>query len=788
MKKHLLVFILLIAGAIASAQSSGYFTEGFEEDSFPPEGWSIINFNSFNGWQQSIYDPVIHEGAKSAVSYISVPEGIDYLITKQFTVAAGDSITFWFRQWDVRASDTLYVQVSTTNSNPRRFTETIGTFFNGDGYTDARIWKRIALSLEAFAGKDVYIAFKHVNINMIHLDDVALGTPPAADIRVISMDVPERLDAGETFTPHAIFQNIGSQTQTFNVTLTAGAYSSTKTVSALAPLGYQQITFDNLSLQASVFEVAAYSSLAGDADTKNDTIRKQTTVYKKFESNGWVIRPDVPTDFSSDAVTLYTAGTAPNDTGYIFSISSFDNIRFNLRSNEWQKMTRNPYPNYYGSAFTYKGKIYYLGGHFTRDHVEGEPIYFGDVSIYHIATDTWTTGTPWFGFTNYAGCQYKDSLIYVIGGEGYGDHDETEFDFAGVKTYNAATDTWSYADGFPGIPSHGLRAGIVNNTIVVVGGYSDDNGEQLSQAYRGDINPTNPKEITWTRIANYPGGATSYLGATGVVSAEGPLVYFTAGLDSMSHPSKGTWAYNVDANRWLLGPDRPTSTSYLNGLAPFVLNDTVYIASVGGTDSTHSMSANEWLVLGAVTDVLPVHIISFTTVLQNNTTLLNWKVSEDGTGGYYIIQRAADAVHFANMSAKTDAGLASATVNYTGYDLLPLKGYNYYRLKIINADGSVSYSEVRAVNNTAANAPVYAFNIYPNPTRGLLNILLQNNSGKDAVICITVSDAAGRKIINENKTAGISLSVTYKLQPGVYVINLLMQDRNWKQSRKVVVE
>ena len=172
----------------------------------------------------------------------------------------------------------------------------------------------------------------------------------------------------------------------------------------------------------------------------------------------------------------------------------------------------------------------------------------------------------------------------------------------------------------------------------------------------------------------------------------------------------------------------------------------------------------------------------------NNKTLLNWKVSEDGLGGYYIIQRSVDAVHFTDMSAKTDAGRASAVKSYAGYDLLPVKGYNYYRIKIVNADGSTYYSEIRAVNNSAGNAALYALNIYPNPTNGPVNIILQNNSGKDAVIGISISDAAGRKIVNENKTAGVSLSLTYKLKPGVYVVNLLSQDGTWKQSQKVVVE
>lgn len=789
MKKNLLFFSLLFSVAFVNAQSSGYLKEGFEDQRFPPAGWTSVNLQGPNIWVHST--TVAHEGTKSAFSSYSLPDpkGVNYLITKKFTVAAGDSLTFWLTPLFTGYNDSLIIQVSTTNPNLRNFV-TIGTFADGVNYPDVGTWARESLSLSAYAGQNVYVAFKHIDENGdgIYIDDVTLGTPPGKDIKAVSLDVPSTLKTGATITPQATFQNIGSQTQTFDVTLLGGGYSSTKTITGLAPLSTQQVTFDNFILPSTYtsLDMVTYSSLAGDADLTNDTIHKQVEVYPNFANNGWIISTDLPAGVFGNAVTTYYAGTMPNDTAYLFSVGGSNNnvitditAKFNVKTKKWSKVASMPTARYGGSAFTYNGKIYYFGG-YTAAFVPTD-----EVSVYDIATNTWSTGTALpVAIGDYAGCQYQDSLIYIIGGfDGVSDINT-------VYIYNANTDSWSTGTDFPGVASDGNRAGVVNNTIISVGGYSQDEGTLLSQSYKGVINPSDPGNITWTQIANYPAGPTSRLGATGVKNSKSPLVYFTGGFDSANDAigKSATWAYNVNAQDWEQGPDKPTGVSNISDFAPFIFHDTLYIASIGGYNGVEIVKANEWLQIGAVSEVLPIHMLNFTAALQNNKTLLNWKVSEDGAGGYYIIQRSPDAVHYTDLSGKTNAGRVSTVISYTGYDVLPLKGYNYYRIEIVNGDGGISYSEVRAVNNNSLSAAVYAVNIYPNPTHGPLNIVLQNNTGTDAVIGIAISDVSGRKIVNENKTLGVSLNLTYRLKPGTYVVNMLSQDGTWKQSQKVVVE
>ncbi len=789
MKKNLLLFTLLFIAAFVNAQSSGYYKQNFEGASFPPTGWLTINRAGTNVWQPSV--TVAHSGIKSAFSNYNSPRGVNYLVTPQFTVATGDSVTFWFTPQFNGYPDTLYVQASTTNTSATSFTTTLATFYDGGNYPTAGTWLRGSADLSAFAGQKIYLAFKHVDLDGdgVYVDDVAIGTPPSKDVTALSIDVPSIVQTGATLSPKATFQNIGSQTQTFDVTLTTGTYTSTKTINALAPLGTQQVTFDDYSLPSSQGSISltAYSSLAGDINHKNDTVRASVSVINYFANKGWIISNDLPEPLFGNAITTYFKGTSPNDSAYIFSIGgSNDNgeivgstYKFNVKTKTWTALSAMPLPRYGGSAFAYNGKIYYVGG-YTDAFV---PTYH--VSVYDIATDTWGEGAPLLAsIGDYGGCQYHDSLYYVINGY------NGATDLKTVYVFNAASGTWSSATGFPGTAADGNRAGIINNTIVTVGGYSQSQQTLLSQAYTGVIDPANYKKITWTKIASYPAGPTSRLGASSLEDTEFSTVYFTGGFDNVnaSIGKKDTWGYDVTAGAWQKGPDKPTGVSNISDFSPFVYMDTLYIASIGGFDGVETVSTNEWLEIGAVNTVLAVHLVDLTAALQNNKTVLNWKASEDGTGGYYIIQRSADAIHFADISGRINAGQASAVKAYTGYDALPLKGYNYYRIKIVNADGSVNYSGIKAVNNNSADAIAYAVNIYPNPTHGLLNVILQNNSGSDKVIGITVTDVAGRKILNENKTVSGSLSLSFTLKPGTYIVNLLSKDGTWKQSEKVVVQ
>jgi hypothetical protein len=151
---------------------------------------------------------------------------------------------------------------------------------------------------------------------------------------------------------------------------------------------------------------------------------------------------------------------------------------------------------------------------------------------------------------------------------------------------------------------------------------------------------------------------------------------------------------------------------------------------------------------------LPVKLLDFTATKQNtNDVLLQWKVEDETDVKEYQIELARNnaelqAGHFVKIGAVPSFGNTSGSRIYTFIDTDPDKfGARYYRLKIMDIDGSISYSPIRSV---VFNDPVL-WRVYPNPSNGLFSLVYQLNNNEPIVA--RVIDAKGSVIKEYHKTA-----------------------------------
>jgi hypothetical protein len=189
-----------------------------------------------------------------------------------------------------------------------------------------------------------------------------------------------------------------------------------------------------------------------------------------------------------------------------------------------------PTGKYQFSLNSVNGKIIAAGGYsggFAPDP---------NTYIYDPLTGVWSSGTPMpTPVGDYACGVYKDSLVYFIGGyDGAADQNI-------VQVYNAYTDTWTSATAKTGTATSGLRGGIYQDKIVVVGGYSQTGAGEIDEARLGVIDAANPNNITWSTLPNYPGGTVGRLAAGTTFGGTIPLVVFVGG-DMMWYKTDGTLA------------------------------------------------------------------------------------------------------------------------------------------------------------------------------------------------------------------------------------------------------
>jgi hypothetical protein len=104
----------------------------------------------------------------------------------------------------------------------------------------------------------------------------------------------------------------------------------------------------------------------------------------------------------------------------------------------------------------------------------------------------------------------------------------------------------------------------------------------------------------------------------------------------------------------------------------------------------------------------------FAAVLFDGQAQLSWQLGVAGSPSSLVVERSGNGVGFTTLMELTPAAPGSQTV----VDTHPLPGNNYYRLALVNPDGTVvAYSQVCMIENTIAAVGGPSLTIYPNPVR-----------------------------------------------------------------------
>lgn len=120
--------------------------------------------------------------------------------------------------------------------------------------------------------------------------------------------------------------------------------------------------------------------------------------------------------------------------------------------------------------------------------------------------------------------------------------------------------------------------------------------------------------------------------------------------------------------------------------------------------------------------VLPVELSAFKISQSQHNPELTWKTLSEKNTQTFEIQKSIDAVKFETVGSVQASGNSTTPQYYAFKDAAHNAVATYYRLKMVDKDGSHAFSWVISLN---AVAPKNKFNVYPNPTKdGSLNLKL----------------------------------------------------------------
>lgn len=180
---------------------------------------------------------------------------------------------------------------------------------------------------------------------------------------------------------------------------------------------------------------------------------------------------------------------------------------------------------------------------------------------------------------------------------------------------------------------------------------------------------------------------------------------------------------------------------------------------------------------------LPLTLASFTGKLNNNTTQLNWATSQEINTSHFNIEYSNNGKDFISVQSISAAGNSSNIKNYAASHKVNNESNHYYRLKIIDKDGSFTYSQIIKLKTASKALQV---DVYPSVVTNNATMSIATTEKTTGLISITNMDGQVIKKYNINIETG---SQTEKidvsnLSKGVYLVTL--QTNNQQQTFKII--
>ncbi|KAA9340047.1 T9SS type A sorting domain-containing protein [Adhaeribacter soli] len=218
---------------------------------------------------------------------------------------------------------------------------------------------------------------------------------------------------------------------------------------------------------------------------------------------------------------------------------------------------------------------------------------------------------------------------------------------------------------------------------------------------------------------------------------------------------------------------RSTISHYENGL----WNRTGTFEAAAGNGpysvSRSGISSFSPFGVGDAGSPLPVALLHFTVARESKSTRLKWATATERNNQGFDVQVSRNGKTFETISHVSSKNPHSSTrLDYEFTDTQIRTGVWYYRLKQLDFDGSVNYSNVRAISlekEKEASATAW-----PNPFTNHFTVSMQPEKGQQAFYELT--DLSGKTVckgaLKENADGKTVAIATEKLPEGLYMLKV----------------
>ncbi len=166
--------------------------------------------------------------------------------------------------------------------------------------------------------------------------------------------------------------------------------------------------------------------------------------------------------------------------------------------------------------------------------------------------------------------------------------------------------------------------------------------------------------------------------------------------------------------------------------------------------------------------LLPIDLLSFDAIANDQKQVdLTWEVGTIQDLDYFEVLKSTNGQEFEFL----ETVLASNALHYQTTDKAPQGGYNYYRLRIYETDGSSYLSSIRVVDLPSTQI----LEVYPNPIREE-NLTIRLSSETSQPLMVELINPLGQIVQTSLQTVDKGQNIftlnTQPLEQGIYILRI----------------
>lgn len=289
-------------------------------------------------------------------------------------------------------------------------------------------------------------------------------------------------------------------------------------------------------------------------------------------------------------------------------------------------------------------------------------------------------------------------------------------------------------------------------------------------AYNKKINST----ISALTSLDITGGNAFFAGVTNSSATNGSLLFSTIDV-----PASITPCDIANVNSLSLQPQICNATSQdVLGLLPSGI-----ISSIALTLQDVTLNVTD--ICGFV---LPIQLLSFNVACSpENKVKLHWTTASESNSKEFIVEKLIkEGNSYYKIGSVAAAGNSNVLKQYHFTDINPINGKQFYRLKMVDRDGTFKYSDIEVAD--CSSNQYNEFSISPVPAETETWIRYAGTESQN--ITVDIYDAAGK--LMKHQTAFINASnpvriTLQELSAGLYFLKITSKNNN-TVIKKIMVQ